>query len=151
MNAEIEEIIRKSLRAHVSDTLKAEPEDLCEIKKLLPQQTELIESQRGTILELKATIQQLSDKLRQHKALDERSAELDKRERELTVTILQTKLDCANEKTQLATTLALSLTRNVEYRQSVFGSTSVAATHPGAYPGQVTAAPYNHEKKETAE
>ena len=151
MNAEIEEIIRKNLPAHVSDTLKSELEDLCEIRKLLPRQTETIESQQKVINNLRAEVRRLSDQLNGHKSLDERSAALDQRERELTLTILQAKLDCEKEKAQLATTLALSLTRDVEYRQHVFGSTTQQSTHPSAYQGQTVIAPYNHEKKEIVE
>ena len=149
MISEIYDIIQKNLPHHVSDTLQSELKALQQFRELVPKLNQTIEDQLHRIEKLNQTIQEQRSQLEQHTQLNERAALIEERERNQTISELKTKLLCEKEKTELATKLALSLTRNVEYRQSVFGSSSTPSNHPSAYPGQTIATPYNHEKTET--
>jgi hypothetical protein len=131
---DIQDAIAKQLPAQVGEVLRVRLEQA-------EKDAALVKSQKARIDELLRDTQRASNmidardaQLKRAGDLDARSADLDTRERNIKLTLLEGQLAAETSKTAFAKEVALGLVRNVEYRHSVFeNSNKQVPTMPGAY------------------
>jgi len=121
LNKEIADAIKKSLPAQVGDVLKKRLTQADEIESELGEQ----KKENGS---LKIRVDRLEKLGLWDHRLEEREAELnkldkqiDERMRNMDITLLQTKLDCAENKAKAFHDFTTGLMRNIEYRSSFLG------------------------------
>ena len=124
LNKEIADAIKKSLPAQVGDVLK----------KRLTQADELeseLDEKKSENKALKVRVDRLEKLNIWDNRLEERETVLNKldedineRMRNMDITVLQTKLDCAEDKAKAFHDFTTGLMRNIEYRSNAFGNTN---------------------------
>jgi len=121
---ELKDIIAKNLPQAVGEELQKRLQQADADVRELASLKERLEIRNKTIAELNETVIQLRDQLSKHVDIDVREAEVSKRERNAEIEALKVQLAASQGNTQFAQNVALGLVRNVEYRNSVFGSSN---------------------------
>ncbi len=134
ITADIQDAIAKQLPAQVGEVLRVRLEQAEKDAK----ERSILESrnaeQRREIQQLEARVTNRDIELKKAGDLNARAADLDKRERDLRITLLEAQLAASNTNATFAKEVALGLVRNVEYRHSVFETNSKQVpTAPGSY------------------
>ena len=87
--AELDELIRKNLPAHVGETLKLELEELSVLRKRAPALEAEFARLNKRIAEYQETERVLRERLEQHGALDAKREEVEQQTRDMKVTLLE--------------------------------------------------------------
>ena len=139
----IESQIKANLPEHVGNMLRKELDELHMFRK----DVERVKAAFTENVELRKQNNELTRDadhvVKQMHRIAESREELAIERRAHDIKVLEAKLALANEKAEFCKNIALGLVRNVEYRQTVFGSRSEQAMQPGAYAGQTIGVPHN--------
>jgi len=139
MDDEILEIIKKQLPAQVGQVLRERLRRADELEVALKSTEKVLVETRATRDEFQAK-DTLYHKLNaREEDLNKLDAQLDDRSRNMVIEVLQTKLDCAEDKAKAFHDFTTGLMRNIEYRSSAFGNTTRTDDH-----GVMRSDPYDH-------
>lgn len=148
---ELNEVIKKNLPQAMGEVLRKRLEqadkDAADVAKLTESSDRLQVAYRN----LSDQLQAAEEKLKIHKTLDDRHAELNSRELRLDMAILQIKLDEMTKSRDFAASVTMGLVKNTEFRKTVFESGSEHIPVPGnpggngvyASPGYAAQVPVN--------
>ena len=106
-----------------------------------------LKMERTKSIDQREKIDQLTEQLAKHSELSAKLADLEQRERNLQVQILTIKLGEADRRTETVREIALSLTRNIEYRESNFSSTT--KNLPVTNGGYTNVTPFEDKQSDT--
>ena len=124
ITSDIQEQIAKSLPSVVAKELQLVLIKAEEDAKLLKDTQNALKMERTKSIDQSEKINRLTEELAKHSELNAKLADIEQRERNLQVQILTIKLGEADRRTETVREIALSLTRNIEYRESNFSSTA---------------------------
>jgi hypothetical protein len=121
---EIKASITKNLPQAVGSALQERLKRLDELEVINKNNVATIAQQKETISELQAKLATYKDFEYKEAELSAKEARINKERNELEIEKLKNQLEVANEGKQFCKDVALSLTRNIEYRNNVFDSVS---------------------------
>ena len=126
MGQEIQDIIAKSLPAQVGEVLKKRLEQADRDKARVEQLSQELDGKKHECSVLNETIAKHHNLTEREKGIEAREVDVSKREKNIEVIILQSKLEEANKRAELVTGFTHGLVRNVEVRKSIYDSESQA-------------------------
>lgn len=120
MNEDIQHIIEKHLPSEVGKSLAKRLEQAEADKKTVQKLEKTCAAGTDRIKALEKEVARFQDEVNQHDNLDTRKLEVEKREREQRIRDLENHLACAERMVEFADKVCSGLTRNMEYRKSLY-------------------------------
>jgi hypothetical protein len=133
MKTEISEIIKKHLPEQVGELLKKELENFKELRGEHDQSLKDIDQKEKTIHDLRQELEALKCLNLKRKELDVRELEIDDKERNLKVDVLDIKLKESEKRADMAMAFTTGLIRNTLYRENVFGNNTHVLSDGNGY------------------
>lgn len=125
LEKDMQELIKKSLPAHLSDTLNERLDLIPKLEKENDSLTKLLNTIRENNNELNNKLQEYMKYASISAGFDQRERELKEKEIKFEVDSLKVKLEAEQYKSQFSKEVVLGLVRNTEYRKEVFNNHAV--------------------------
>lgn len=119
---EFEEVIKKNLPAQVGELLQKELKELHELRRQKKELEETIVQKNEIIAREYAKNSELQLLVKSKEELEEREKQLNLKEFELKLILMEKDLSCEKEKTALVSNTLNSLVRNTDFRKTIYGS-----------------------------
>lgn len=124
LKREIEESIAAHLPAQVGEVLKKRLEQADRAERELASTKSALDLSLDQITRLHDEVATLKNRVSTEEKLAQIEKDLAERERNLQIEVLKIKLDASDQSAKFARDLAMGLVRNIEFRNSVFSSSS---------------------------
>ncbi len=121
---ELQDIITKNLPKATGDALQARLKKADDDENQLAIARQKFIALDDELREARATIRHQGDVIERHQHVDDRTAAVEKRERDMTVFELTRKLEAEQDKSTFMRDVTMGLVRNVEYRNAFSRSLS---------------------------
>lgn len=122
LETELQELLNKHVPAQLSEVLRKELQSGKDAKVKVEQLTNTYNQERENSLRLSRKVVELEDIISKQKALDERQKEIETKERNLQVTLLQNQLKSSEEKTSSIFLLVETIFKNPVVNKQMFQS-----------------------------